>query len=175
MIFREVQEMTVRLSRLLGFMLALMAGVVSAQWDDKSFPPGRGVEDTVYTFRLAPGSSLQTRSGKVIKGGETVAVSGKNITMIDPALVPQTIDKYGDHFTNKDQYMSLPAEQRSQYAIISVKIPEGATLTRADGTVYKGPTDVLLMVEPKYGKSMKPKSPMIDELTHPSDVPGFND
>ncbi|MFO1432160.1 MAG: hypothetical protein U1F76_18785 [Candidatus Competibacteraceae bacterium] len=166
--------MTVRLSRLLGFMLALMAGVGFAQWDDKSFPPGRGVEDTVYMFRLAPGSSLQTKSGKVIKGGETVAVSGKNITMIDPVLVPQTIDKYGDHFANKDQYMSLPAEQKSRYAIISVKVPEGVTFTRADGTVYKGPTDVLLMVDPQFGKTMKPTSPIPEELTHPSNVPGFN-
>ncbi|HYQ92710.1 MAG TPA: hypothetical protein VES89_11720, partial [Candidatus Competibacteraceae bacterium] len=82
--------MTVRLSRLLGFMLALMAGVVFAQWDDKSFPPGRGVEDTVYTFKLAPGSKLQTKSGKVINGGETVGVPGKYITMVDPALVPKT-------------------------------------------------------------------------------------
>jgi hypothetical protein len=166
--------MTVRLSRLLGFMLALVAGVVYAQWNSKSFPPGHGVEDTVYMFRLAPGSTLQTKSGKVIKGGETVAVSGKNITMIDPALVPVTIDKYGDHFMDKNEYMSLPAEQKSKYAIISVKIPEGATFTRADGTVYKGPTDVLLMVDPQYGQTMKPTSPLIEELTHPSNVPGFN-
>lgn len=165
--------MTVRLSWLLGFMLALVAGVVSAQFNDKSFPPGRGLEDTVYMFQLAPGSTLQTKSGKVIKGGETVAVSGKNIEMIDPALVPQTIDKYGDHFANKNQYMSMPAEQKSKYAIISVHIPEGATLTRADGSVYKGPTNVLLMVDPQYGKTMKPASPMMEELTHPSSVPGF--
>ena len=165
--------MTVRLSWLLGFMLALMAGVVSAQFNDKSFPPGRGLEDTVYMFKLAPGSTLQTKSGKVIKGGETVAVSGKNITMFDPALVPHTIDKYGDHFANKNEYMSLPTEQRSKYAIISVKIPEGATLTRADGSVYKGPTDVLLMVDPQYGQVMKPTSPLLEELSHPGDVPGF--
>ena len=166
--------MTVRISRLLGFMLALVAGVVFAQFDDKSFPPGRGVEDTVYMFRLAEGSTVKTKSGEIIKGGETVAVPGKNITMIDPALVPQTIDKYGDHFANKNQYMSLPAEQKSKYAIISVKIPDGAILTRADGSVLKGPTEVLLMVEPKYGKTMKPTSPMMEELTHPSNVPGFN-
>ena len=70
--------------------------------------------------------------------------------------------------------MSLPAEQKSQYAIVSVKIPAGATLTRADGTVYKGPTDVLLMVDPQYGQTLKPTSPMMEELTHPSNVPGFN-
>ncbi len=166
--------MTVRVSRLLGFMLALVAGVVYAQFDNKSFPPGRGVEDTVYMFRLAPGSTFQTKSGKIIKGGETVGVPGKFITMIDPALVPVTIDKYGDHFVNKNQYMSMPAEQKSKYAIISVQIPEGATLTRADGSVYKGPTDVLLMVEPKYGKTMKPTSPIMDDILHPSDLPGFN-
>jgi len=166
--------MKARLFWLLGFMLALVTSVVSAQWNNKSFPPGQGLEDTVYLFKLAPGSSLQTKSGKVIQGGETVAVSGKNITLIDPALVPQTIDKYGDHFANKDQYMSLPAEQKSQYAIVSVKIPAGATLTRADGTVYRGPTDVLLMVDPQYGQTLKPTSPMMEELTHPSNVPGFN-
>ena len=165
--------MTVRISRLLGFVLALVAGVVYAQFDDKSFPPGRGLEDTVYMFRLAEGSTLQTASGKTFKGGELVGVPGKNITMIDPALVPQTINKYGDHFANKNEYMSMPAEQKSKYAIISVKIPEGATLTRADGSVYKGPTDVLLMVEPKYGQTMKPKSPITDELIHPLDIPGF--
>jgi len=165
--------MTAHISRLLGFMLALVAGVVFAQFDDKSFPPGRGVEDTVYMFRLAQGSSVKTKSGKIIEGGETVAVPGKNITMIDPALVPQTIDKYGDHFANKNEYMSLPAEQKSKYAIIAVKIPDGAIFTRADKTIYKGPTEVLLMVEPKYGKTMKPKSPLMEELTHPSNVPGF--
>jgi hypothetical protein len=164
--------MTVRISRLLGFMLALVAGVVFAQWDDKSFPPGRGMEDTVYMFRLTPGSTFQTKSGKVIHGGETVGVPGKYITLIDPALVPQTIDKYGDHFANKDEYMSMPAEQKSKYAIISVEIPEGATLTRANGTVDKGPTKVLLMVEPEYGQTMKGKNLPAD-LIHPSDMHGF--
>lgn len=154
-------------------MLALVVGIVFAQWDDKSFPPGRGVEDTVYTFKLAPGSKLQTKSGKVINGGETVGVPGKYITMVDPALVPKTINQYGDHFANKNEYMSLPAEQKSKYAIIEVEIPKGATLTRADGTVYKGPTKVLLMVEPQYGQKVKPASPIMDDLIHPSDLPGF--
>jgi hypothetical protein len=166
--------MKARLGWVLGVMLAVMTGVVSAQWNNKSFPPGQGLEDTVYMFKLAPGSTLQTKSGKIIKGGETVAVAGKNITLIDPALVPQMIDKYGDHFANKDQYLSLPAERKSQYAIISVKIPAGVTLTRADGTVYKGPTEVLLMVDPQYGQTLKPTGPMMEELTHPANVPGFN-
>jgi len=112
-----------------GFRFYAGAGgsVVFAQFTTRASRRDEAWRITVYMFRLAEGIDPpdQIRQ-KTIKGGETVAVAGKNITMIGSRSGPS------DDSTSmaiisptRTSILSLSAEQKSKYAIISVKIPEG--------------------------------------------------
>ncbi len=170
--------MKIRSAQLLGFVLALTAGTVVFAAEDHFNQknsvfqqPGQGQQGMMYTFVVPEGVTVTTKSGKVITGGQKIGVPGVYITLIDPMLEKHVVDEYGQHFANKNQYKALPATQKSDHALISLKIPEGVTVTKANGEVEKGPQDILLMVKAAEWGMTPAKLP--PDLVHPDDMPGY--
>jgi hypothetical protein len=166
--------MKIRSAQLFGFVLALMAGTVVFAEDHFNSKnnvfnqPGEAQREMMYTFIVPEGITIKTKSGKVITGGEKIGIPGVYLTLLDPMLEFHVVDKYGQHFANKNQYEALPPTQKRDYALISLKIPEGVTVTKANGEVEKGPQDIMLMVKAAEWGMMPAKLPT--DLVHPDDM-----
>lgn len=162
--------MVARITKLIGLLLALGFSMTAfSQFNQKNIFPA---DTSVYTIVVPAGASVTTRAGKTFKGGETVAIPAKYVTVVEPAEVTPVVNRYGQHFMNKNEYQTLAPEQQREYTVLSVQIPEGASVTRADGEVEKGPTTILLMVKPASMAGHKMKETPSDFMA-PSDVPGY--
>ncbi len=162
--------MVARITKLFGLLLALSLSMTAlAQFNQRNmFPP----EMSVYTIVVPDGASVTTKAGKTYTAGQTVAIPAQYVTVVEPAEVTPVINRYGQHFMNKNQYQALPPEQLRQYTLLSLKVPEGASVKRADGEVEKGPTTVLLMVKPESMGQFQMKETPSDFMA-PSGLPGF--
>ena len=166
--------MKIRSAQLLGFILALTAGAAVfaddhfAQKNSVFQQPGQAQQEMMYTFLVPEGVTITTKSGKTVQGGQKIGVPGTYITLVDPMLEKNVVDQYGQHFANKNQYRALPATEKSDHALISLKIPEGVTVKKADGQVLQGPQDILLMVKAAEWGAVPAKLPA--DLVHPDDM-----
>jgi len=117
--------------------------------------PGVGEEDREYMVLVPEEVTIITRDGDTIRGGETVGIPGKSITLLNTGEADQTIEA-GELF-NEYKEKDMPAEQKQEYAVVEVKIPEGMTISHEDGRTIEGETTINLMVT---SNDMQASSPM---------------
>jgi hypothetical protein len=129
-------------------MLLLGAAIAHAQgFDQKSFPAGLGKPEWKYHLLVPEGVTITNKKGEVYKAGEIVLVPGANVTILESAYVKEQMKDtaFKSSFVNETQYVGVPEEKVRDYAIVSVKVPEGVTV-QGPGKTIKGPSSVTLMV-----------------------------
>jgi hypothetical protein len=107
------------------------------------------------------GVTITNKKGEVYKAGEVVLVPGANVTILEPAYVKEQMKdtEFKSSFINENQYAGIPEERVRDYAIVSIKVPEGVTVeslpwkktsegvtTDYAGKTIKGPSSVTIMV-----------------------------
>lgn len=131
-------------------LLLCLAAPAFAQFNNEisNFAPAgaAGPADREYYFRVPDGLEVVTRKGDVIKGGETIGIPGKYLTVLGPDKAePMIKSQYG--FDNKNQPVAQMTEaDRRKYAVVAIQIPEGASVRTDDGKrVVKGPQTVYIL------------------------------
>lgn len=145
--------------RLCGTALVLLLGAVIAHaqgFEQKSFPAGPGKPELKYHLRVPEGVTITNKKGEVVKGGEIVLVPGANVTILESPYVKKQMEnpEFKKGFINKETYSAVPEERIRDYAIVSVKVPEGVTIQRGE-TKITGPSQVTMMVT-KEGSQATP-------------------
>jgi len=142
--------------RLIGFLLTLMiSSVAFGQFQNKSeyfSDTGEGDKMREYMFLVPEGVTITTPEGAMIKGGETIAVPGSRIKLMTDEDAKKTMAE-NTHFNNKD---NITEPDMAGNVMISLDVPEGFTITRSDGEMVEGPTDLALMVKADAVKSSEP-------------------
>ncbi len=115
--------------------------------------PGPGDPNFEYHLRIPQGVTVTTRSGKQYTSGQTLAIPGKYLKLL---ASKDTAGKFEDPtgFTNKKDVQVIKPEERKNWAVVQLTIPEGATVERADGRMVKGPAevDMLVLAESLFAK-----------------------
>ena len=136
--------------RLCSTALVLLLGVVIAHaqgFQQQSFQPGAGKPELKYNLLVPEGVTITNKQGDVIKGGEVVQVRGANVTILDSPYVKKEMEnpEFQTGFINKETYSGVPEERIQDYAIVSIKVPEGVTVERGARKIT-GPSQVTMMV-----------------------------
>ncbi|MDS4043050.1 MAG: hypothetical protein RKP20_17980 [Candidatus Competibacter sp.] len=129
-------------------VLLLCAAIAHAQgFDDKSFPAGYGKPELKYHLLVPDGVTITNKKGEVYKAGQIVVVPGSNVTILESAYVKEQMKDpaFESSFVNKASYFGMSEDKVRDYAIISVKVPEGVTV-QSPGKTITGPSSVTLMV-----------------------------
>ncbi len=143
-----------------------LAAPAFAQFNNEisNFAPAgaAGPEDREYYFRVPDGVEVVTRKGEVIKGGETIGIPGKYLTVLGPEKAePMIKSQYG--FDNKNQPVAqMTQADRRKYAVVAIQVPEGASVRTDDGKrVVKGPQTVyiLALAESMFASDKMEKKP----------------
>ena len=130
--------------------LLLLLGTVLAHaqegWDSKSFQPGTGKPEMKYHLVVPEGITITNKQGAVFKAGQVVVVPGANVTVLEPAYVEKQMSNTGfkTGFANEQEYFATKEKVRD-YALVSVKVPEGVTVS-GNGKTITGPSQVTFMV-----------------------------
>ncbi len=129
-------------------VLLLSAVMAHAQgFQEKSFPAGIGKPELKYHLLVPDGITITNKKGEVLKAGQIAVVPGSNVTILESAYVKKQMEnpEFKTSFVNAQNYVGMPEEKVRDYAIVSVKVPEGVTV-QGPGKTIKGPSSVTLMV-----------------------------
>jgi hypothetical protein len=129
-------------------VLLLSAAIAHAQpFEQKSFPAGYAKPELKYHLLVPEGVTITNKKGEVYKAGEVVLVPGANVTILESAYVKEQMKDpaFQSSFVNAEQYVGMPEERVRDYAIVSVKVPEGVTVQRGERKIT-GPSQVTIMV-----------------------------
>jgi hypothetical protein len=143
-------------------VLLLSAVMAHAQgFGDKSFPAGPPKPELKYHLLVPEGVTIANKKGEVYKAGDIVLVPGANVTILESAYVKEQMKDptFKSSFVNENQYVGIPEERVRDYAIVSIKVPEGVTVESLPwkktsggvtesyaGKTIKGPSSVTIMV-----------------------------
>lgn len=149
--------------RLLSTALVLLLGAAIAHaqgFQQQSFAPGAGKPELKYNLLVPEGVTITNKQGDVVKGGEVVQVRGANVTILESAYVKKQMEDpaFQAGFVNRETYSSLPEERIRDYAIVSIKVPEGVTVARGDKKIT-GPSQVTMMVTTKGSEATPDTTP----------------
>ena len=129
-------------------VLLLVAVIAHAQgFEQKSFPAGVGKPELKYHLLVPEGVTVTNKKGEVYKAGQIVVVPGSNVTILESAYVKEQMKDtaFKSSFINEISYFGMSEEKVRDYAIVSVKVPEGVTVA-GPGKTIKGPSSVTLVV-----------------------------
>jgi hypothetical protein len=129
-------------------VLLLSAVIAHAQgFQDKSFPSGPGKPELKYHLLVPEGITITNKKGEMFKAGQIVLVPGSNVTILESAYVKEQMKdpKFESGFINSQQYVGIPEQKVQDYAIVSVKVPEGVTV-EGKGKKIIGPSQITIMV-----------------------------
>ncbi|HRZ07443.1 MAG TPA: hypothetical protein P5102_15080 [Candidatus Competibacteraceae bacterium] len=132
-------------------VLLLSAVMAHAQgFQDSSFPKGPGKPELKYHLLVPEGVTITNKKGEVVKGGQVVLVPGANVTILESAYVKTQMEnpEFKAGFVNAENYIGMPEERVRDYAIVSIKVPEGVTVERGNRKIT-GPSQVTIMVTNK--------------------------
>ena len=143
-------------------VLLLSAVIAHAQaFQEKSFPAGPPKPELKYHLLVPDGVVITNKKGEVYKAGEIVLVPGANVTIIESAYAKEQMKDpaFKSSFINETSYFGMSEEKVRDYAIVSVKVPEGVTVeslpwkkvsdgvtSEYPGKIIKGPSSVTMMV-----------------------------
>ena len=143
-------------------VLLLGATIAHAQgFDQKSFPAGPPKPELKYHLLVPEGVTITNKKGEVYKAGEVVLVPGANVTILESAYVKEQMKDpaFKSSFVNETSYFGMSEEKVRDYAIVSIKVPEGVTVESLPwkktsegvtaeyaGKIIKGPSSVTIMV-----------------------------
>ncbi len=142
-------------------VLLLSAVMAHAQgFQDLSFPAGPGKPELKYHLLVPEGVTITNKKGEVVKGGQIVLVPGANVTILEPAYVKTQMEnaEFKAGFINADNYSGISEEKIRDYAIVSIKVPEGVTIQRGERTIT-GPSQVTIMVTNKGSQATPDTTP----------------
>jgi hypothetical protein len=142
--------MKMKFLRLCSTALVLLLGATIAHaqaFQDKSFPAGLGKPELKYHLLVPDGVTITNKKGDVVKGGEVVLVPGANVTILESPYVKKQMEDpaFKSSFINETSYFGMSEEKVRDYAIVSIKVPEGVTVERGDRKIT-GPSQVTMMV-----------------------------
>ena len=130
-------------------VLLLGAAIAHAQgFDNKSFPAGLGKPELKYHMLVPEGVTITNKKGEVYKAGQIVVVPGSNVTILESAYVKEQMKnpEFKSSFVNETSYLGMSEEKVRDYAIVSVKVPEGVTV-QGFGKTITGPSSVTLIAK----------------------------
>ena len=143
-------------------VLLLGATIAHAQgFDQKSFPAGPPKPEVKYHLLVPDNVTITNKKGEVYKAGDIILVPGANVTILESAYVKEQMknSEFKSSFVNETQYAGVPEERVRDYAIVSIKVPEGVTVESLPwkktsggvdesyaGKTIKGPSSVTIMV-----------------------------
>lgn len=149
--------------RLCSTALVLLLGTVIAHaqgFQQESFPAGLGKPELKYHMVVPEGVTITNKKGEVFKAGQVVVVPGANVTILEPAYVKEQMKnaEFKSSFMNETSYSGMSEEKVRDYAIVSIKVPEGVTVESLPwkktsggvtesyaGKTIKGPSSVTLI------------------------------
>jgi hypothetical protein len=126
----------------------LSAVIAHAQgFQDSSFPAGPGKPELKYHLMVPDGVTITNKKGEMFTGGQVILVPGANVTILESAYAKQQMDnpQFKASFINAETYSGIPEEKVRDYAIVSIKVPEGVTVVSKDRKIT-GPSQVTVMV-----------------------------
>lgn len=143
--------------------LVLLLGAVIAHaqgFQDRSFPVGPGKPELKYHLLVPEGVTISNQKGEVVQGGQVVLVRGANVTILEPAYVKTQMEnpEFVSGFVNAENYVGIPEEKIRDYAIVSIKVPEGVTIERGKRKIT-GPSQVTIMVTNKGSQATPDTTP----------------
>ncbi|MFZ1640944.1 MAG: hypothetical protein WAV07_05795 [Candidatus Contendobacter sp.] len=151
--------------RLCSTALVLLLGAVIAHaqgFQNESFPAGLGKPELKYHLIVPEGVTITNKKGEVYKAGEVILVPGANVTILEPAYVKEQMKnaEFKSSFMNETSYSGMSEEKVRDYAIVSIKVPEGVTVESLPwkktsggvdesyaGKTIKGPSAVTLIAK----------------------------
>ena len=136
--------------RICSTALVLLLGSVIAHaqaFQEKSFPAGPPKPELKYHLLVPDGVVITNKKGEVYKAGEVILVPGANVTILESAYVKEQMKDpaFKSSFVNETSYFGMSEEKVRDYAIVSVKVPEGVTV-QSPGKTITGPSSVTLRV-----------------------------
>jgi len=137
--------------RICSTALVLLLGAVIAHaqaFQDRSFPAGLGKPELKYHMLVPEGVTITNKKGEVYKAGQIVVVPGSNVTILESAYAKEQMKDtaFKSSFVNETSYSGMSEEKVRDYAIVSVKVPEGVTV-EGFGKTIKGPSSVTLIAK----------------------------
>ena len=149
--------------RMCSTALVLLLGAVIAHaqgFQNESFAPGAGKPELQYHLLVPEGVTVTNKKGEVFKGGQIIMVPGSNVTILESAYVKAHMKDpaFQSSFMNEKQYVGIPEEKMQDYAVVSVKVPEGVTVEGLGKTI-KGPSSVQLIVKKAEMEAMPDETP----------------
>ena len=149
--------------RMCSTALVLLLGAVIAHaqgFQNESFAPGAGKPELQYHMLVPEGVTITNKKGEVFKAGQIVMVPGSNVTILESAYVKEHMNdpKFKSSFMNEKQYVGMPQERIQDYAIVSVKVPEGVTV-EGFGKTITGPSSVTLIAKKAEMEAMPDDTP----------------
>lgn len=133
------------LSMTAGALLSLSAHATGFNNRTPAFDkPGTGNALREYTIVVPAGCSITTRTGDVVKAGETVGIPGEYIKLLEPE-VAQPIIEGGFGFNSRSDFEKA-STKLNEFAVIELTVPEGFKIAHEDGTTIAGPRRIELMV-----------------------------
>jgi hypothetical protein len=128
-------------------VLLLGAAIAHAQgFQQQSFTPGAGKPELKYHMLVPEGVTITNKKGDVYKGGQIVLVPGSNVTILESAYVKEQMQDpaFKEGFISETTYSGIPEDKVQDYAVVSVKVPEGVTV-EGHGKTITGPSAVTLI------------------------------
>jgi hypothetical protein len=131
---------------LFGAVLTLTLSTAAvAQFNDKVSDfaaPGPADEEKEYVFIVPEGATLKTPGGETYKGGEMISIPGKYLELLATDRAEEIVT-LGNAVGQQTEWTEV---ERANYAVLMLTIPEGASVTRKDGTVIDGLAMVPIVV-----------------------------
>ncbi len=143
-------------------VLLLSTVIAHAQaFQEKSFPAGPPKPELKYHLLVPDGVVITNKKGEVYKAGEIVLVPGANVTILESAYAKEQMKDpaFKSSFINETSYLGMSEDKVRDYAIVSIKVPEGVTVESLPwkktsggvtesyaGKTIKGPSSVTIMV-----------------------------
>ena len=149
--------------RMCSTALVLLLGAVIAHaqgFQNESFAPGAGKPELQYHMLVPEGVTITNKKGEVFKAGQIIMVPGSNVTILESAYVKEHMNdpEFKSSFMNEKQYVGMPEERIQDYAIVSVKVPEGVTV-EGFGKTITGPSSVTLIAKKAEMEAMPDDTP----------------
>lgn len=150
--------------RICSTALVLLLGAVIAHaqaFQDRSFPAGPPKPELKYHLLVPDNVVITNKKGEVYKAGEVILVPGANVTILESAYVKEQMKDpaFKSSFINETSYFGVSEDKVRDYAIVSIKVPEGVTVESLPwkktsggvtesyaGKTIKGPSSVTIMV-----------------------------
>ena len=156
-------------------VLLLSAVIAHAQgFEQKSFPAGPPKPEVKYHLIVPEGVTITNKQGEVYTAGQTVLVPGANVTILESAYVKEQMKDpaFKSSFVNEGSYSGISEEKLRNYAIVSVKVPEGVTIESLPWkTVSEGVTAEYAGKTIKGPASVTLIATMANMQTTPNDTP----